>query len=138
MPSFISGVSKLSKGTRCQNFVLSSQQEAVPPAGLTIRLRRTLRVAPNRVCCNALLAAYARARHPQWARVCAVVAAITDALVAMYVQRALSIIACSWAAPAGSSSSASIRAHHPDCTILHQPYVGLDAMCEADRSSAWS
>ena len=39
------------------------------PAGITIRLRRTLRVAPNRVCCNALLAAYARARHPQWAKV---------------------------------------------------------------------
>ena len=38
-------------------------------AGVTIRLRRTLRVAPNRVCCNALLAAYARARIPQWAKV---------------------------------------------------------------------
>ncbi len=132
VPSIISCVSKLSTGAHCRNFLLSSRQEAAPPAGLTIRLRRTLRVAPNRVCCNALLAAYARARHPQWARVCAAVAAVADALVAMYVQRALSIIACSWAAPAGSSSSASVREHHPDFTTLHRAYVGL---CTSHRYS---
>ncbi len=28
------------------------------------------RVAPNRVCCNALLAAYARAKPHQWQKVC--------------------------------------------------------------------
>lgn len=44
-------------------------QLAPSTGGVTVRLRRTLRVAPNRVCCNALLAAYARARQPQAAKV---------------------------------------------------------------------
>ncbi len=35
-----------------------------------IRFRCATRVAPNRVCVNALLAAYARARPVQWAKVC--------------------------------------------------------------------
>jgi hypothetical protein len=30
------------------------------------------RIAPNRVFCNALLAAYARAKPPQWEKVCLV------------------------------------------------------------------
>lgn len=35
-----------------------------------IRFRSANRIAPNRVCVNALLAAYARAKPVQWAKVC--------------------------------------------------------------------
>lgn len=59
---------------------VASVPEAQPaPSNLTIRLRRTLRVAPNRVCCNALLAAYARARHPQWAKALVLLGAMWEA-----------------------------------------------------------
>lgn len=37
---------------------------------LRLQLRQSAAIAPNRVCCNALLAAYARARVPQWQKVC--------------------------------------------------------------------
>ena len=37
---------------------------------LRLQLRQSPAIALNRVCCNALLAAYARARVPQWEKVC--------------------------------------------------------------------
>ena len=36
---------------------------------LNLQLRHNPAIAPNRVCCNALLAAYARAKMPQWRKV---------------------------------------------------------------------
>ncbi|KAK9831962.1 hypothetical protein WJX81_003568 [Elliptochloris bilobata] len=37
------------------------------------------RIAPNRVCCNALLAAYARAKPPQWEKALTLLTAMTEA-----------------------------------------------------------
>lgn len=34
-----------------------------------LKFMNVSRIAPNRVCCNALLAAYARAKPPQWEKV---------------------------------------------------------------------
>lgn len=46
----------------------------LPPLGAGVasmfNFSHAARVAPNRVCCNALLAAYARAKPPQWQKVC--------------------------------------------------------------------
>lgn len=47
---------------------LSMCPPLVASAGLTsmFNFSHAAKVAPNRVCCNALLAAYARAKPPQW------------------------------------------------------------------------
>ncbi|KFM24632.1 Pentatricopeptide repeat-containing protein, mitochondrial [Auxenochlorella protothecoides] len=47
---------------------LGSPARAGSPPGPTFAFGHAARVTPNRVCCNALLAAYARARPPQWQR----------------------------------------------------------------------
>jgi hypothetical protein len=36
---------------------------------LRLQLRNSVALTPNRICCNALLAAYARAKTPQWKKV---------------------------------------------------------------------
>ncbi|KAL6779730.1 PPR8 [Auxenochlorella protothecoides x Auxenochlorella symbiontica] len=45
-----------------------SPARAGSPPGPAFAFGHAARVTPNRVCCNALLAAYARARPPQWQR----------------------------------------------------------------------
>ena len=53
---------------------------------LRLQLRQSTAIAPNRVCCNALLAAYARAKVPQWQKVCALnPRSCCNALLAAYV-----------------------------------------------------
>lgn len=47
---------------------LAERADSQPPQGLAtmFNFSHAARVTPNRVCCNALLAAYARAKPPQW------------------------------------------------------------------------
>lgn len=92
------------------------------PAGVTIRLRRTLRVAPNRVCCNALLAAYARARHPQWAKVLSSgISILTE-----HITHCLQLLACVCCCCVGLFLEFSgYFVHHSSCAISFRPL----AMC---------
>ena len=45
------------------------QEEPQPERTLRLKLHNSVQLTPNRICCNALLAAYARARNPQWEKV---------------------------------------------------------------------
>ena len=56
----------------------SASQASIPSTATAPQLRfmDVSRIAPNRVCCNALLAAYARAKPPQWRKVSPVLSAV--------------------------------------------------------------
>ncbi len=62
----------------------SASQASLPSTSTTPQLRfmDVSRIAPNRVCCNALLAAYARAKPPQWRKVSLVLSAVRYASLA--------------------------------------------------------
>ena len=62
----------------------SASQASLPSTATAPRLRfmDVSRIAPNRVCCNALLAAYARAKPPQWRKVSPVPFAVQYASLA--------------------------------------------------------
>ena len=62
----------------------SASQASLPSTATAPQLRfmDVSRIAPNRVCCNALLAAYARAKPPQWRKVSPVPSAVQYASLA--------------------------------------------------------
>ena len=69
-----------------QSSVAGSASQASIPSTATapqLRFMDVSRIAPNRVCCNALLAAYARAKPPQWRKVSPVLPAVRYASLAL-------------------------------------------------------
>ena len=62
----------------------SASQASLPSTATAPQLRfmDVSRIAPNRVCCNALLAAYARAKPPQWRKVSPLLSGVRHASLA--------------------------------------------------------